>query len=66
MVFSTCVKLGISGQLQIAVLHPAGLAAELVDKGAQNGGEDEGDQDQARPVKSGGVNGDGTDRKSVV
>ena len=41
MVFSTCVKLGISGQLQIAVLHPVGLAAELVDKGAQNGGEDE-------------------------
>ena len=37
MVFSTCVKLGISGQLQIAILHPAGLAAELVDKGAQNG-----------------------------
>ena len=65
MVFSTCVKLGISGQLQIAVLHPVGLAAELVDKGAQNGGEDEGDQDQACPVKSGGVHGDGAVGQSL-
>ena len=65
MVFSTCVKLGISGQLQIAILHPAGLAAELVDKGAQNGGEDEGDQDQARPVKSSGIHGDGAVGQSL-
>ena len=57
MVFSTCVKLGISGQLQIAVLHPAGLAAELVDEGAEDGGQDKGDQNQPGPVKGTGDDG---------
>ena len=57
-------SLFILGEGQVAVLHPAQLAAHLVDGRSQDGGEDEANQNQAQPVESsrgdgGGALGDG-------